>query len=306
MVKAQAYQSPIEYENEWRDPPNKIAVIYAEGTIVTGESFSEPFTGSKTMGSNTISKAIKTAREDDSIKAIVLRIDSGGGLVLASDIIWRQMTLTKDRKPIIVSMGDVAASGGYYIAAPADVIIAEPGTITGSIGVISGKYSLKGLYNKLGIKKNIEKRGKHADFYSNYGDYPEEEKQIVKRQIKQIYDDFVSKVAHGRNMTYAKVDEIGRGRVWTGNQAKENGLVDKLGGLDLALGIAKERAGLKAGDEIRIVRFPKPGLFSKYFNFSYVRGQSPLLELQNEIKLFSNLAPNRIFLLMPYNIQAGD
>ncbi len=303
VVKAKSYQSQLA-NNEWYNPPHKIAVIYAEGTIVTGNSFSEPFTGTNIMGSDTISEAIEIAGEDNSIKAIVLRIDSGGGLVLASDIIWRQLMLTKGKKPIIVSMGDTAASGGYYIAAPADVIIAEPGTITGSIGVISGKYSLKGLYNKLGIKKEIEKRGKHADFYSNYGDYPEEERQIVKRQIKQIYDDFVSKVADGRNMSHAEVNEIGRGRVWTGNQAKKNGLVDKLGGFDLAMEIAKERAGLKATDEIRIVPFPKPSLFSKYFG--YIQTPSPLSDLQTEIKLFSNLAKHRIFLLMPYSIQVGN
>jgi len=306
VVKASDYQSRLGHEDEWRNPPHKIAVIYAEGTMVTGESFSEPFIGTKVMGSDTISKAIKTAGEDNSIKAIVLRIDSGGGLVLASDIIWREVMLTKGKKPIIVSMGDVAASGGYYIATPADVIIAEPGTITGSIGVIAGKYSLKGLYNRLGIKKEIEKRGKHADFYSNYSDYPEEEQQIVKRQIKQIYDDFVSKVAQGRNMSHAKADEIARGRVWTGNQAKENGLVDKLGGLDLALEIAKDRAGLKAADEIRIVPFPKPSLFSKYLNFGYIQAPPTLFDLQSEIKLVSNLAKHRIFLLMPYSIQVGD
>lgn len=306
VVKASDYQSPSEDKNEWRDPPHKIAVIYAEGSIITGESFSEPITGTKTMGSDTISAAIKAASEDNSIKAIVLRINSGGGLVLASDIIWRQIMLTKGKKPIIVSMGDVAASGGYHIAAPADVIIAEPGTITGSIGVFAGKYSLKGLYNKLGLKKTILKRGKHADFYSNYSDYPEEEQQIIKRQVKQIYDDFVSKVAQGRKMSYDEVDKVGRGRVWTGNQAKENGLVDKLGGLDLALEIAKERAGLKAEDEIEIVRLPKPSLLSKYLNLRFIQTPSLLLDLQNEIKLCSNLAPHRIFLLMPYSIQVGD
>ena len=141
----------------------------------------------------------------------MLRIDSVGGLVVAADTIWRELMRLKDVKPLVVSMGDVAGSGGYYIAAPADTIVAEPGTITGSIGVVAGKYSFKGLYDKIGLHKEILKRGKHADFYTDYGDYPAEEREIIHTQIKEIYEDFIGKVAEGRGMTKEAVDQIGRG-----------------------------------------------------------------------------------------------
>ena len=244
LVKANAYLSTGMYAYDWETPLPKIAIIEADGMMVTGESFTDPFTGTKTMGSTTIARAIESVREDNSVKAVVLRIDSGGGFVVASDVIWRELIRLKAVKPLIVSMGDAAASGGYYIAAPADVIVASPGTITGSIGVIGGKYSFKPLYDKIGIHKEIIKRGARADFYTDYGDYPPEERTIIKDQITEIYTDFLEKVAEGRRMTTAEVDRIGRGRVWTGRQAKENGLVDQLGGLDLALSIARSKVGL--------------------------------------------------------------
>jgi len=163
-------------------------------------------------------------------------------------------------------MGNVAASGGYYIAAPANVIVAEPGTITGSIGVVGGKYSFKGLYEKLGIRKEILKRGEHADFYTDYGDYPLAEKAIVQKQIKEIYDDFVKKVALGRTeLTVEDVDRLGRGRIWSGRQAKENGLVDELGGLSLAIAIAREHAEL-GGKSVEVVEFPKKTWRSQLLN----------------------------------------
>ena len=305
ILKAAEYQRIQRYEYEWRKPPPKIALIYAEGMIISGESFSNPLTG-KMMGDKTITESLKTARLDSSVKAIVLRIDSGGGLVQASDSIWREVTLAKAQKPVIVSMGDVAASGGYYIAAPADIIVAEPGTITGSIGVISGKYSLKGLYDKIGIKKEILKRGRYADFYTDYGDYPPEEQAIIKKQIKLMYDDFVHKVAQGRNMTDAEVDQIGRGRVWTGSQAKENGLVDRIGGLNLALKIAKERAGLPQEAKIQIIRMPKPDIFSRLFDLSLVEAMFPLPEFPISIqakRILDLFAQHRIFMLMPYQIK---
>lgn len=306
ILKATEYQRIQRYEYEWRKPPPKIALIYAEGMIVSGKSLKNPLTGSKMMGAKTITKAIKTARLDSSVKAIVLRIDSSGGFIQPSDSIWREVALAKAQKPLIVSMADVAASGGYYIAAPADVIVAEPGTITGSIGVISGKYSLKGLYDKIGIKKEILKRGKYADFYTDYGDYPKEEQAIIKKQIKLLYDDFVHKVAQGRNMTDAEVDKIGRGRVWTGSQAKAVGLVDRIGGLDLAISIAKERAGLKKEAEVQIIRLPKPDIFSRLFDFKLVRAMLPSSEFQisTEARKILGLLPrHRIFMLMPYQIK---
>ena len=186
LVKARQYLGIVEYEYDWEVPLPKIAVITAEGMMMTGESFTDPFTGTRTMGSTTIARAIRNVRKDSSVKAVVLRIDSGGGLVVAADTIWRELMRLKDVKPLVVSMGDVAGSGGYYIAAPAEVIVAEPGTITGSIGVISGKYNLKGLYDKIGLHKEIIKRGKHADFYTDYGDYPEKNARLFTPRSKRF------------------------------------------------------------------------------------------------------------------------
>ncbi|MYI92881.1 signal peptide peptidase SppA, partial [Candidatus Poribacteria bacterium] len=225
------YLSSSLYPQDWSVPNPKIAVIEAKGMMLTGESFYDLLTGSSVMGASTISRAIDHCRTDDSIKAVVLRIDSVGGLVVAADIIWHKLMRLTAKKPLIVSMGDVAASGGYYIAVPAETIVAEPGTITGSIGVIGGKHSLKELYEKIGIKKEIMTRGKNADFFSNFSDFTPEQKENLRIQLKEVYDDFITKVAQGReNLTVPEVDEIARGRIWTGRQAKKIGLVDELGG----------------------------------------------------------------------------
>lgn len=306
LVKATAYLNAEIYQPDWEVPLPKIAVIEAVGTMVTGESFSDPFTGARAMGAATIARAVRSVREDDSIKAVVLRIDSGGGLVIAADTIWRELTRLKAVKPLIVSMGDVAGSGGYYIAVPAHVIIAEPGTITGSIGVIGGKYSLKGLYDKIGVRKEIIKRGKRADFYTDYGDYPPEERAIVLRQIAEIYDDFINKVAEDRDMTTEEVDRIARGRIWTGKQALENGLVDELGGLDHAISIARKRAGLEKR-QVELLRLPRESWLSRwiraYNSAKVLAGGSSAARRESLLDL---LRGHRTFLLTPYAIEIND
>ena len=332
LATVHEYAKNRPYTQHWRVPQPKIAIIEATGLMVTGDSFIDPLTGTQVMGADTIVRAIEAAKNDDSIKAVVLRIDSGGGLVAAADIIWRALVQLKAAKPLVVSMGDVAASGGYYIAAPADVIVAEPGTITGSIGVISGKYSLKGLYEKLGIQKEILKRGEHADFYTDYGDYNASEQAIIQKQIKEIYDDFITKVALGRsNLSTTDVDTLGRGRIWSGKQAKENGLIDELGGLNLALVIAQEYAGLE-GKVVEVIRFPKQTWVSQFFyNFrllsvplrqavsEYItvgaRSPRPYTKLplitqyggfSDTLKLINTIRKYRLFLLMPYQIATGN
>lgn len=306
LVKARTYLNTETYQPDWEVPLPKIAIIEATGTMVTGDSFSDPFTGTRAMGSTTIARAVQSVRKDASVKAVVLRIDSGGGLVVAADIIWRELMRLKGVKPLIVSMGDVAGSGGYYIAIPAHVVIAEPGTITGSIGVIGGKYSLKGLYDKIGVHKEIIKRGKHADFYTDYGDYPPEERAIVRQQIAEIYDDFITKVAKARDMTKEEIDHIARGRIWTGKQALENGLVDELGGLDLALSVARKRAGLEK-QEVELVRLPRENWLTRWV--AALNSAKTLVNGPDGVgrkSLLNLLRQHRMFLLTPYSIEVND
>ncbi len=305
LVKASEYLQTDVYDYDWEMPMPKIAIIEATGMMVTGESFIDPFTGTQAMGSTTIANAVQAVRKDPSIKAVVLRIDSGGGLVIAADMIARELTLLKEAKPLIVSMGDVAGSGGYYIAAPADVIVAEPGTITGSIGVISGKYSLKGLYDKIGMHKEIIKRGKHADFYTDYSDYPPEEREIIQKQLQEIYDAFIDMVAEGRGMTREAVDKIGRGRIWTGKQAKENGLVDQLGGLDQALSIARKKSGLE-GKVVQIVRLPKQSWWAQWLRALRAVDSGISLTGWKSPTLAEVMMKHRTFLLMPYDVRVND
>ncbi|MEO0091791.1 MAG: signal peptide peptidase SppA [candidate division WOR-3 bacterium] len=256
------YYKEKEYIYDWRDLP-EIVVIYAIGDIMDGESGTDPLMGNVTCGANTITKAIREARKDKNVKAIVLRVDSPGGDGFASDLIWRELLLAKEKKPVIVSMGSVAASGGYYISMVGDKIFASPATITGSIGVFSLKFVTQGLYSKLGIKTETIKRGEHADMFSPDRKFSEQEKDILQRQIKDFYSQFINKVAMHRNLTPEFVDSVGQGRVWTGNQALQCKLVDTLGGLLNAIDFAKERANVK---EIKVVSLPKTR--RSIFNFA--------------------------------------
>jgi protease-4 len=256
LLKERDFTRTRDYVYDWGSPP-RIAVIYAAGSIFSGESSTNPLLGEKIMGSRTIARAIRAARDDRSIRAIVLRIDSGGGSGFASNQIWREVELTRGKKPFVVSMSDVAGSGGYLIACAADTIVAEPGSITGSIGIVAGKVNLRGLYDKIGVNKEIVTRGKHADAFSSYRGFTPEERERLRREMRFFYEDFVHKVARGRNMTDAAVDSIGKGRVWTGSQARNLGLVDELGGLDLALRIAKSKARIPDDAKVEIVSLPK-------------------------------------------------
>jgi protease IV len=233
----------------------KLALIYAVGNIVSGESQSG--LGGDFVGSDTIARAIRQARKDASVRAIVMRIDSPGGSPTASDVIWREVTLAKKAKPVIMSMGDVAASGGYYLAMGGDAIVAEPGTITGSIGVFGGKISLRGLYDKLGLSKEIITRGRNAGLFSSYRAWTDEERQTWRRILTSIYDEFVQKAASGRGKTYDEIHAVAQGRVWTGAEAQKVGLVDRLGGLDVAVSLAKERAKIGKDQEIALMILPE-------------------------------------------------
>ncbi|MDB5014011.1 MAG: signal peptide peptidase SppA [Daejeonella sp.] len=227
---------------------NKIAIIYASGEITGGEG------DENTMGSERISRAIRKVRFDDKIKAVVLRINSPGGSALASDVIWREVVLTKKVKPVIVSMGDVAASGGYYIACGADSIYAEPNTITGSIGVFGIIPNMKKFFNnKLGITFDGVKTGQFADLGSVNRPLTDFEKSLIQKEVNNIYSSFTKKVAAGRRKTQTYVDSIGQGRVWSGKEALGIGLVDRLGNINDAIKSASKKAKL---NDYKIVEYP--------------------------------------------------
>jgi protease-4 len=260
VVNGSAY-SQVEPESLGLDKGEKIAVIYATGDIGSGKSENSP-RGGQSIGSDTLSKAVKDAGDDKSIKAIVIRVDSPGGSGLASDIIWHAVEAAKAKKPVVVSMSDVAASGGYYISTGANKIIAEPSTITGSIGVFAGKPVLKGFYDWLGISNEYILRGKQAGMFRETEKFTPEERTKFEDLIKRTYyEDFVPKVAKGRNKTPEYVDSVAQGRVWTGAQGRERGLVDEFGGLDRAVEVAKELAKIPKDKGVHRVILPYPRTF---------------------------------------------
>jgi protease-4 len=243
----------------------RVAVIYATGAINVGKSSDGTF-GGQMVGSDTIVKAVNDAAADNSIKAIVLRVDSPGGSALASDLMWYALENAKAKKPVVVSMSDVAASGGYYIACNANKIVAEPATITGSIGVFLGKPVVKGLYDWLGVTNEYVMRGKNSGIFRETEKWTPEERAKMEDQANNIYfGSFVPKVAKGRGKTDEEVNSMAQGRVWTGTQAKENGLIDEFGGLEKAIEIAKQLANLPADKDVRRVVLPEPKPFLEKF-----------------------------------------
>ncbi len=260
IAKAGDYRQ-ISQESLGLNKGEKIAVVYAAGDIVSGKS---DFGGSgeTTIGSDSLVKTLDEARDDKGVKAIVLRIDSPGGSGLASDIIWRAIESVKEKKPVVVSMSDVAASGGYYIACNANKIVAEPSTITGSIGVLAGKPVVKGLYDWLGITNEYVMRGQNAGMFRETEKFSDSERKKFEDLVKgTYYEEFLPKVAKGRGKSPDDIDKIGQGRVWTGQQGKERGLVDEYGGLDKAIEIAKQLANIPEYKGVQRVIMPRPPSF---------------------------------------------
>ena len=229
----------------------KLAIIFASGTIVNGEG------QTVALGSETFTRWIRKAAADHSVAAIIIRVDSPGGSALGSDVIWHEMVMARKEKPVVVSMSGLAGSGGYWISLGGNSIIAQPQTLTGSIGVISGKFSFAGLMQKLGIKSEKIAFGQEADAFSVYREFTPEERTALKNQIRIIYQQFLERVSTARNLPAEEVDKIGQGRVWTGRQALELKLVDELGGLDTAIKVAKKLSGIPAEEEVRLVVWPK-------------------------------------------------
>ena len=255
----QRYQRAHTLAERARRVPNPrerfVAMIYAHGPIRHGRSGRGPVSGGA-MGSDTVAAALRAAGSDDRARAVLLRVNSPGGSYTASDTIWREVVRVRaSGKPVIVSMGDVAASGGYFIAMPADVIVTEPGTLTGSIGVIMGKPVLRDMFGRAGVATDTVAEGAHATMFSASHPFSDEEWQRINLWLDAIYADFTEKVAAGRRMPRERVDELARGRVWTGADAVTNGLADEIGGLQAAIAIARRRADLPGDAPVRV--FPR-------------------------------------------------
>jgi len=240
---------------------SKIALVYAVGDILRGDDDMSPFSGDQSLGSDSICRVLREVGEDKSLKGVIVRIDSPGGDSIASDQIWREMNLLSKKKPMVISMSDVAASGGYYIAMSGDPVLAYPTTFTGSIGVVFGKMSLKGLYDKIGVNKEILSRGKNAEIDTDYRRFTPAEREKVVKDIGEVYRDFVEKVAQARKRPHEEIEPLAQGRTWLGSQARQNGLIDELGGYDRAIALVKERAKLRPEDKVTLVAYPAPKKF---------------------------------------------
>ncbi len=285
----------------------KIAVVYAVGQIVEGKSASGMFGGSS-LGSTSLIAALRKAANDPKVAAVVLRIDSPGGSATASDLIWRETQRIK--QPIIASMGDVAGSGGYYIAMGAKKIFAAPGTLTGSIGVIGGKLVTRGLYEKLGMNTEVIARGANSGAMSSNQPFSEAERKVWTEVLQQTYHEFVSKAAEGRKMTYNKLEALAQGRVYTGETAKKLGLVDELGTLDDAIAAAKTAAGLKADAEVDLLMLPEPKTFFEqlFGGEDALTDDAKLLfpegvELLRQGRMLRQMLDQKILTWMPYTVE---
>jgi protease-4 len=254
-LEAEQYESAA-VRSAGSSPAVRMALLYAVGAIASGKSaFDTP--GGSVVGSETFIQWVRKVRVDPGIAAIIVRVDSPGGSAIASEAIWRELMLARDAKPLIVSMGDVAASGGYYIAVPAHAIVAQPGTITGSIGVVTGKFVLKGTFDKLGVGSDVVSDGRFAQIGSPLRPFTPEERPRIEEQMQATYELFLTRVAEGRKSTTERIDPFAQGRVWTGRQARERGLVDELGGLDTAIKLARQHAKLDARREVRLDVYPQ-------------------------------------------------
>jgi protease-4 len=296
----------------------RIAVIYASGTIGSGSSQNSP-SGEQSIGSDTVSKAVSDAAADKTIKAIILRVDSPGGSGLASDIIWHAVEAANQKKPVVVSMSDVAASGGYYISAAASKIIAEPSSITGSIGVVAGKPVMRGFYDWLGISNEYVLRGKNAGMFRETEKFSDDERAKFEDWIKTTYyQDFVPKVAKGRKKDPQSIDSVGQGRVWTGAQAKDRGLVDDFGGLDKAIEVAKDLAKIPKDKGVERVILPYPQTFLQQLLSGANDNSNTKVEQQRAIAaalpedakralrymaLMDQMRNGEVMLLMPFDIR---
>ena len=254
-VKKLAYRDYIKSLSPDTSRP-KIALVVGQGTITQGSGNESPFGGDDGITAAGFGKLLRRVKDDSSIKGVIVRVDSPGGDAIASDDILHEMKELSAKKPTVISMGDVAASGGYFIAVTGDPIIAYPNTITGSIGVITAHINLHSLYDKIGIQKELLTRGHFAAMDSDYKPMTPEERAKLRSSIEATYRGFVTRVANGRKKKYEEIDELAQGRVWVGAQAKQQGLVDELGGLDRAVELVKQKAKIGADQKVLLVPYP--------------------------------------------------
>lgn len=283
----------------------RIALLVAEGDIIRGDSDSA-FGGEGFITSSGMTKLLNQVGSDSSIRGVIVRIDSPGGDGFASDEIWREMGLLSKKKPLVISMSDLAASGGYYIAMTGDPILAYPGTLTGSIGVFYGKADLHGLYDKIGLQKEILTRGRFADIDSDYVPLSDAARKKLQGSIDEFYKSFVGRVAQGRHRGYDQVEPLAQGRVWLGSQAKTNGLIDQFGGLDKAIEMVKQKAGIPAGERVRLVAYPpRRSIFEQLFSQSAAAATGPEAQILSLLRRFSTRTwiEGGMLKMMPYTIE---
>lgn len=274
-----------------------VAIIHAVGLIGSGEDrrsrSPRPVVGARSLGT-----LLKRVRDAGRVKAVVLRVESPGGTALASELVWREIERTRERKPVIVSLGDVAASGGYYIAAAADAIVSEASTLTGSIGIVGGKVVVRRLLDRLGVARETVSVSHPSSYFSMFQPFTSEDREKLVRHLRYYYEKlFVPRVARGRGLSHEHVHQVGRGRVWTGRQGKDHGLVDELGDLDAAVELAKKKAGIAPGQKVRTVTYAKRARLRHLFSgLPWSEAESPLAAL---LDLMDLVASEDVLFLMP-------
>jgi protease-4 len=285
-----------------RGRPATLALLHIGGTIKPGDTI--PGAGAtRATGSATVAAALEQIRKRSDIGALVVRVASPGGSVLGSDLIWRELVRTRDSKPVVMSLGDVAASGGYYVALAGSPVLAEAGTITGSIGVIAGRASLRGLYDRLGVSKTLIARGRNAALYSDYAPLDEAGRERIQVQAEAFYRDFVGKVAAARGLTEEAAGAAAQGRVWTGRQALERGLVDELGGLEEAFSAAKRALQIPVDQPVTVERFPKPRRLWKISVDLNLPNHGALADLLAVVPSLRFVLAERVWAVLPFHLR---
>lgn len=294
----------IEADAPWlHKSGEKIAVVYAQGSITSGQAPSSPYNGMITA--ENMSELLADLAEDEEIKGIILRVNSGGGGARASTLIWNAVRKAQQKKPVVVSMVGAAASGGYMISAPASSIVAYPLTITGSIGIFGGKFSMQGLHEFIGLNIEIIQRGENASLFTSARPWSERERERFRLLVQDGYNDFIQKVAEGRGMSAAEVDKIAQGRVWTGEQALGIGLVDHLGGMEKAIAVVKDEVGIAAEEDVQLVEYPRIenpfDFFLQRLRETHIHAKLPreARQLQQRLEELSALENERLFAWFP-------